>query len=58
MIAEAAQVPDNGSLNDMWSSVAFDPHGARACYHRRRSQADGCISSEVLKPTRGYPRFK
>lgn len=25
--AEAAQVPDDTSLNDLWSSVAFDRHG-------------------------------
>ena len=25
--AEAAQVPDHISLNDLWSSVARDPHG-------------------------------
>ena len=26
--AEAAQVPDSFSLNDLWSSVALDSHGA------------------------------
>jgi hypothetical protein len=30
--AEAAQVPDDGSLDDLWSSVAFDPHGESEGY--------------------------
>jgi hypothetical protein len=38
--AEAAQVPDNGSLNDMWSIVAFDPHGEFCGYGFGYTPAD------------------
>jgi hypothetical protein len=27
IVAEAAGVPDRKSLDDLWSSLAFDPHG-------------------------------